>query len=330
MTSHRRLLRPWRSTTVRALIFVLLLLVVAGCRGRNGDAGQTAVTTAAPEATTAEVATATAPTPMPAEPTPGVGTEERGRDDGSDGPSESPLTTPTALPPLYTYRIVAEYPHDPEAYTQGLVYADGLLYEGTGLNGQSTIRKVELETGEVILKHSLDDDYFGEGVTILDDRVYQLTWHAQKGFVYDNAEFEQIGDFTYTSEGWGLTHDGENLIMSDGTPVITFRDPDTFEEVRRIEVVGINGPIPQLNELEYINGEIFANVWLTDWIVRIDPETGMVVGYIDMRGLRDSVGVTDPNGVLNGIAYDAESDRLFVTGKLWPTIFEIELQRVQQ
>jgi glutamine cyclotransferase len=226
--------------------------------------------------------------------------------------------------PVLGYRVVGSYPHDPQAYTQGLVYSDGILYEGTGLHGQSTIRKVRLETGEVLQVQRLEPRYFGEGIALWSGSIVQLTWQSEIGFVYDRVTFQRTRTFSYQGEGWGLTQDGTHLIMSDGSAQLRFVDPKTFREVRRITVRDAGQPVSQLNELEYVRGEIFANVWQSDRIARIAPATGQVKGWIDLRGLlspREAVGVD----VLNGIAYDAAGARLFVTGKLWPRLFHIEV-----
>jgi glutamine cyclotransferase len=234
-----------------------------------------------------------------------------------------PAATPT---PVYGYRVVQEFPHDPEAFTQGLVYLDGVLYEGTGRHGASTLRRVELESGEVTQSVPLDDAYFGEGIAVFDDRVFQLTWQEQTCFVYDLETFELLDTFDYPTEGWGLTTDGERLIMSDGTSRLYFRDPETFEEIGHVEVRDNGEPVFDLNELEYVDGEIWANVWTTDLIARIDPESGRVTGWIDLTGLLELDEAQEESvDVLNGIAYDAETGRTFVTGKLWPTLFEIEV-----
>ena len=228
--------------------------------------------------------------------------------------------------PVYTYEIVNIYPHDRGAFTQGLVYEEGgILYEGTGLRGRSTLRLVELETGDVLRLHSLPIHLFGEGVAVYGDQIFQLTWQSHVGFVYDKDSFELLQEFTYPTEGWGITHDGQRLIMSDGTSTLHFLDPETLEETGQIEVYDQNGPVNRLNELEYIHGEVYANVWKTDRISRIDPHTGRVTGWIDLTGLLTEEDRVEPVDVLNGIAYDADNDRLFVTGKLWPKIFEIEL-----
>lgn len=232
---------------------------------------------------------------------------------------------PPAAIPVYGYRVVNTYPHDTTAFTQGLVYEDGILYEGTGQYGQSTLRRVDLETGEVLQVHQLPANFFGEGIALYGDEIFQLTWRSEVGFVYDKSTFELLREFNYPTEGWGLTHNGRCLIMSDGTDVIYFRDPESFAEIGRLHVYDNNGSVTRLNELEYIQGEIYANVWQTDRIARISPDTGQVTGWIDLSELLNSVSVTTTVDVLNGIAYDAQADRLFVTGKLWPALFEIEL-----
>lgn len=253
-------------------------------------------------------------------------------------PPDSAETTPVALASsspepvsdtgsedIWGYRIVNEYPHDPSAYTQGLVIEDELntLLEGTGRD--SSLRRVELMSGETLQYLPLHGSYFGEGITQFGDRIYQLTWQSQKGFIYDSETFELLGDFFYPHEGWGLTHDGERLIVSDGSDVIRFWKPDTFQEVGRIQVADKNGPVVRLNELEYVNGEIWANVWHTDLIARISPADGRVLGWIDLSGLQGAHLPDDPEAVLNGIAYHDDSGRLFVTGKLWPSLYEIEI-----
>ena len=226
----------------------------------------------------------------------------------------------------YGYKIVNTYPHDKGAFTQGLVYEDGRLYEGTGRKGKSTVRRVELKTGKVEHFEPLPRQLFGEGIAILGDRIYQLTWKSGRGFFYDKKTLRRVGTFRYRGEGWGLTSDGRHLIMSDGTPIIRYLDPKTFREVGRIRVTSEGRTVAKLNELEYIGGEIFSNVWETNRIARISPETGRVVGWIDLRGLlrfRDRNPLKDMH--LNGIAYDPAGDRLFVTGKNWPKLFEIKL-----
>ena len=227
--------------------------------------------------------------------------------------------------PIYTYKVVNAYPHDRNAFTQGLVFENGVLYEGTGLRGRSTLRRVKLETGDILQIRELPAQLFGEGVTIYGDKIIQLTWQSNIGFVYDKNSFELLQEFHYPTEGWGITHDGKRLIMSDGTSTLHFLDPATLEEIGRIEVYGNDDPVTRLNELEYVRGEIYANVWQTDRIARILPQTGQVIGWIELEGLLNAKDRSEPVDVLNGIAYDAENDRLFVTGKLWPRLFEIEL-----
>jgi glutamine cyclotransferase len=227
-------------------------------------------------------------------------------------------------PPTYGYQVVRSYPHDRNAFTQGLIYRNGFLYEGTGLNGRSGIRKVKLETGEVVDFKALPERYFGEGITEFRGSLFELTWQSEIGFVYNFATFEQTRTFTYPGEGWGLTNDTRRLIMSDGSAQLRFWDPATLRELGRITVHDQNGPVDRLNELEYVKGEIFANVWQTERIARISPVDGRLTGWIDMAGLL-SPREREGTDVMNGIAYDEKGDRLFVTGKLWPRLFEIKL-----
>jgi glutamine cyclotransferase len=232
---------------------------------------------------------------------------------------------PTSTP-VYGYQVVRSYPHDPQAFTQGLVYHDGYLYEGTGLNGRSSIRKVRLETGEVLQIQPLEPQYFGEGIAIWKDAIVQLTWQSEIGFVYDRVTFQRKATFAYRGEGWGLAQDGKRLLMSDGQPDgrLRFIDPVTMKETGSVTVRDEGRPVVGLNELEVVKGEIYANVWESERIARISPATGRVTGWIDLRGLlspREAAGVD----VMNGIAYDAAGDRLFVTGKLWPRLFEIKV-----
>jgi glutaminyl-peptide cyclotransferase len=232
---------------------------------------------------------------------------------------KSPVPTP-----ISGYRIVKTYPHDRRAFTQGLQYVDGVLYEGTGLTGQSTIRKVRLENGEVLKEHKIDPRHFGEGIVVWKGSLIQITWQSEIGFVYDLATFEQKKTFTYTGEGWGLTQDGTRIIMSDGSASLRFLDPVTLRETGRLSVHDGTTPVKALNELEFVKGEILANVWQSNRIARISPKTGQVTGWINLEGLltpSEAAGVD----VLNGIAYDAAGDRLFVTGKLWPKLFEIKI-----
>jgi glutamine cyclotransferase len=241
-------------------------------------------------------------------------------------PTRTLLTTPTALFITDAYKVLTSYPHDNGAFTEGLYYEDGFLYESTGLYGHSTLRKVELESGKVVQEIALPDILFGEGLAVVGDKIYQLTWRAKVGFVYDKSTFQQIGEFHYPTEGWGLTYDGSYLVMSDGTSTIHFLDPQDFSVVKTINVSFEGKPVAKINELEYIQGEIFANIFATTFIDRIDPVSGQVIEQIDFKNLIPLLENTQPIDVLNGIAYDPGSDWLFVTGKLWPKVFEIELQ----
>jgi glutamine cyclotransferase len=226
---------------------------------------------------------------------------------------------------MYGFEVVQSWPHDPQAFTQGLVFRNGRLYEGTGMYGESSLRELELSTGSVLHRRNLAPQYFGEGITLLGGKLYQLTWRSQVGFIYDAATFELAGQFSYTGEGWGLTDDGSSLILSDGTSTLRFLDPITFGVQRTVTVTDNGREVSHLNELEYVNGEVFANVWMKDLIARIDPATGSVKGWIDLTGLlapQDRHGKED---VLNGIAYDAANNRLLVTGKRWPRLFQIRV-----
>ena len=245
-------------------------------------------------------------------------------DEGAESTALQPQQ-PSEIP-TYSYRVVHSFPHDPDAYTQGLLYDNGFLYESTGQYGQSSLRKVELETGAVVQLHQLDDRFFAEGLALFGNRLLQLTWRANKGFAYRLDSFEQLAEFAYPTEGWGLTYDGELLVMSDGSATLYFRDPFTFAEVSRVVVVAQGRPVSKLNELEWVAGEVFANIWQTDTIARIDPATGQVAGWIDLTGLLSDADRRGSNAeVLNGIAYDPEGERLFVTGKLWPKLYQLEL-----
>jgi len=276
--------------------------------------------------------------------------------------SAAPQRSIPSRAPVAGYRVVHVFPHDPQAFTQGLVYLDGVLYEGTGLNGRSSIRKVKIENGEVLQLQKVDPQYFGEGIAVVGDTIFELTWQSGIGFLYDRASFQRkgtftyrgegiavVGDtifeltwqsgigflydrasfqrkgtFTYRGEGWGLTFDGKRLIMSDGSALLQFLDPATQKVISRLEVRDGGSPVLNLNELEYVKGEIFANVWQTNRIARISPKTGRVTGWIDLTGLL-SAREAEGTDVMNGIAYDAARDRLFVTGKLWPKVFEIRI-----
>jgi glutaminyl-peptide cyclotransferase len=231
--------------------------------------------------------------------------------------------------PEYGYDVVHTYSHDPQAYTQGLFYLNGFLYEGTGQWGQSSVRKVRLETGEVLEKRDIPEQYFGEGIINWKDRLIEITWKSQEGFIYDLASFVPKGHFSYPGEGWGLTQDGKRIIMSDGTSELRFWDPETLREMGRVRVTADGVPVDQLNELEWVKGEVFANIYQTDRIARIDPSSGKVTGWIDLRGILSAADRVRQVDVLNGIAYDPRTDRLWVTGKWWPKLFEIKLVKKQ-
>ena len=230
-----------------------------------------------------------------------------------------------AQPREYGYQVVHVYPHDRNAFTQGLEFRAGFLYEGTGLNGHSTLRKVKLETGEVVQQISLSPEYFGEGITVINQQIIELTWRTETGFVYDQNSFRRLRPFSYPGEGWGLANDGAQIYMSDGTPQIRVWDTMTLQEKKRITVRDGTAPVTYLNELEWVRGEIYANVWQTDRIVRISPTDGRVLGWVDLSGILPAADRTEHIDVLNGIAYDVLGDRLFVTGKLWPKLFEIKI-----
>ena len=227
--------------------------------------------------------------------------------------------------PHYSFKIVHAFPHDREAFTQGLLYHGGFLYEGTGLNGRSSLRKVRLETGEVLQKVDLPSEYFGEGIAIVKDEIFLLTWQSHMGFVFDLNDFHIVRRFSYQGEGWGLAARGNELYMSDGSAQIRVIDPASFSEKRRFTVREGNKPIDQLNELEFVEGELYANIWNSDRIARISPQTGQVLSWIDLSGILSPLYRRQEGAVLNGIAYDSAHKRLFVTGKLWPSLFEIRL-----
>ena len=227
----------------------------------------------------------------------------------------------------YTYSIVHTYPHDTSAFTEGLVYSDGFLYESSGggnPNTLSTLRRVDLTTGDVLQEYTLPSQYFGEGIAIVNNTIIQLTWQSNIGFIYNKTTFSLLGNFTYPTQGWGLTFDGKNLIMSDGTDHLYFLNPATFQQTRQIQVYYGNTSVVNINSLDYINGEVYANIWLTNTIAIINPETGQVTAWINLTGLPDENN-SNPNAVLNGIAYDQQNNRLFVTGKDWPNIYQIKL-----
>ncbi len=242
----------------------------------------------------------------------------------------APAPVSAATAPVGGYTVVKSYPHDTNAFTEGLFYRDGFIFESTGLKGRSFIRKWNLETGVSEQERIVDSRYFGEGIVDWKNRLYELTWTDEIGIIYDIDTFERIGEFSYPGEGWALTRDDKRLIMSDGTSFIRFLDPDTLKETGRIEVTDHGVPVRNLNELEWVKGELLANVWQTTRIARIDIKTGNVTGWIELAGLLKEAGITGRNDdVLNGIAYDAAKDRLFVTGKLWPKLFEIKLTPVR-
>ena len=230
----------------------------------------------------------------------------------------------SSTPINYTYEVIKTYPHDTDAFTEGLVFSNGFLYESTGLYGNSSLRRVDLETGQVLQTYHLSDQFFGEGIAIVNNTIVQLTWRSHTSFVYDENSFTMLKEFTYPTEGWGLTYNGSQLIMSDGSADLYFLDPQTFEKTWQVEVHDNIGPVANLNELEYIHGDIYANIWLQNRIAIINPQTGQVKAWINMTGLQNPA-IQDSNSVLNGIAYDAKGNRLFVTGKMWPQLFEIKL-----
>jgi glutaminyl-peptide cyclotransferase len=246
---------------------------------------------------------------------------------------------PVSTVPTYTYEIVNTFPHDPKAFTQGLVVHNGVFYESTGQYEESTLRKVDIVSGKVIQQIKLGDDFFGEGMTIFGDKIYQITWREGTAFVYDLADMKPVKEFRYSGDGWGLTHDGTNLIMSDGTHILRFVDPETFQTVRTITVNREDGrPLMQLNELEYVNGEIWANIWHSEnpatlgrpnHIARIDPASGKLLGYIDLSGISPDDQRRNSENTLNGIAYDDANDRIFVTGKQWSKLYEIRIKPKQ-
>jgi glutaminyl-peptide cyclotransferase len=245
---------------------------------------------------------------------------------GNQKQSSAEILTKTKAP-IAKAVVVNILPHDPESFTEGLTYHKGYLYESTGLKGKSSLNKLDIITGKIIKKIDLAEEYFGEGMAIIGNKIYQLTWRHQIGFIYDLSSFQEIGKFSYQGDGWGLTTDGRYLIMSDGSSVITYLDPETFAVIRRIKVQDAkNNPVNNLNELEFIRGEIWANIFMEDFIVRISPRTGNVLGWIDLSHLYLLLPDSGKKDVLNGIAYDREGDRIFVTGKYWPKLFEIKVK----
>ena len=280
-----------RAEHIRALITALilgLLVVLSGCDDKSASSTSNAATAVAP---VTELKT---------------------------NPNETPL---------YSYEVVNTFPHDTNAFTQGLIFLNGAFLESTGLNGESTLRKVDVKTGAVLKQIQVPPQYFAEGMTVLNGKIFQITWQSHEGFVYDLESFQLERQFSYEGEGWGLATDGQSLILSDGTDQIRFLDPLTFQVIRTIKVSDHGRSINQLNELEYIKGEIYANVWGSNFIVRIDPATGKVLGVVNFAGLLAPQDYFPGMDVLNGIAYDAAGDRLFVTGKKWPKLFEVRLKR---
>jgi len=244
-----------------------------------------------------------------------------------DSSSKNSDSAPNAPVPKYSYQIVNMFPHDSNAFTQGLILSDGKFLESTGQEGFSSLRRVELETGKVLNKVNVPEPYFAEGIALLNGKIYQLTWQHQIGFIYDAQSFARVGQFNYTGEGWGLTTDGKSLILSDGSNKIRFLDPSDFHVTKTIEVVDYKSPVRQLNELEYVQGEIYANIWHDNRIATINPENGRVTAWIDLNGMMPEGELQDPEAVLNGIAYDQANNKLYVTGKLWPRIFEIRVKK---
>ena len=243
----------------------------------------------------------------------------------TNAPANKPVEN--VVVPKHGYQIIGVWPHDTSAFTQGLIFTDGKLYESTGQEGRSSLRQVDLQTGSVAKKVDVPMPYFAEGITVLNGKIYQLTWQHQVGFIYDAQKLEKIGEFPYDGEGWGIATDGRSLIISDGSNRLRFLDPDSFRVTKTIAVLDGKMPVEDLNELEYVNGEIYANIWHDQRIATIDPQNGRVTGWIDLTGLLQPGDVRDPEAVLNGIAYDQASDRLFVTGKLWPRLFEIKIKK---
>lgn len=244
-------------------------------------------------------------------------------------PPSIPKAGDPAKPTMFTYEVVNSFPHDTKAFTQGLQFYNGYLYESTGEEGNSSVRQVEIQTGKVLKKTPLAADLFAEGLTILNGKIYQITWRNNKAFVYDLNTLDKINEQPYPYEGWGLTNDGKNLIATDSTNVIRFLNPENYQTVTTLEIKNKSENINEINELEYIKGEIWGNIWHKDLIIRIDPKDGKILGWIDLKGLRPQETFRDNEAVLNGIAYDEQNDRLFVTGKLWPKIFEIKLKPKQ-
>jgi glutamine cyclotransferase len=319
---------PW-------LLFLIATLAALSCTGAGADGPAIPATEALPAVSVAPSAGTDSPAASPtqagavsvlASPTPSLTTSAAASPTvGTVAAACPPAIVPGEVP-VYRYRVLAAYPHNPGAFTQGLVYTNSTLYEGTGLyNGLSSLRKVDLETGAILQMITLATDRFGEGIAVHGQRILQLTWLNEVGFIYNRDTFDLIGTFSYLTEGWGLTHDGTRFIMSDGTATLHFWDLQTLAEIGQVQVHDGRGPVPCLNELEYIQGQVYANVWQTDYLAIIEPATGLVTAWVDLAGLLETQGPITTANVLNGIAYDVEGNRLFVTGKWWPWLFEIEL-----
>ena len=244
----------------------------------------------------------------------------------ADDVPDAPIVAPGGVPLDYTYEVIHSWPHDRKAFTEGLVYRNGDILESDGLYGQSTLREVDLETGRILKRITIPSRYFAEGLAVIGDKAYELTWKRGVGFIYNVDTFAKLGEFHYAGEGWGLANDGPLLVMSDGTDRIRFIDPKDFRVVRSIHVTASGQPVYRINELEWVRGEIFANVWQTDWVLRIDPSNGTVLGIVDLSGLLPWTEWAPGTDVLNGIAYDPAGGRLFVTGKNWPKLFEVRLK----
>lgn len=245
---------------------------------------------------------------------------------GKQVSNQPPTPSDSQAAQKISYEVVNTYPHDPQAFLQGLVWYDGGFYESTGLYGESTLRRVEFPSGRVLKKIDLAADLFGEGLALVENHLVQITWQANRGFVYDRDTFRLIREFSYDTEGWGITYDGKNLIMSDGSSTLTYRDPQTYQPVKKLNVTMNGRPVSMLNELEFIEGEIWSNIWQADTIVRINPSTGKVASYLDMRGVLPRESRTGHEDVLNGIAYDGDHKRIFISGKKWPRVLEIKLK----
>ena len=321
----------------RTFFLALTMLTLAACTAQAGGAPATMGPAARVEVTATAVPALDTAVPVPPTVAPATEPPDSYPAAATLLPPPEPGSTATGYPepPVaasavswYGYRVLQTFPHDRSAYTQGLVVEDssnGVLLESTGLYGESSLRRVTLEDGVVQQIRPLADEYFGEGIAMVGDRIVQVTWQSVTGFVYDRQTFEELGTFRYPHQGWGLAYDGRQLIVSDGTDILRFWDPETLQETGSLRVRDENGPVVYLNELEMVEGEIWANVYQTDLIARIDPATGDVLGWIDLSGLLAPGQRDGTEDVLNGIAYDAENGRLFVTGKRWPLLFEIEL-----